>query len=187
MSDAALPLSYHSHPVWLALAAYSIGPEDAALGFSRCLARENGWSGDYTARVIAEYYRFAFLAVTVDHPVTPSDAVDQAWHLHLCYTRDYWQRFCPDVLGRDLHHGPTAGGLIEEHRYFDQYAATLASYRAVFGECAPEDIWPAAAKRLRDDPRARRVHPRDAFVLPKQNAMIAGAAILFCAGLFLLT
>ncbi len=45
-----------------------------------------------------EYRRFAFLAATAGHPVTPSDAVDQAWHLHLTYSRDYWDRFCP-LLG----------------------------------------------------------------------------------------
>ena len=124
--------------------------------------------------------------MTAGHPVTPSDAVDQAWHLHLCYTRDYWQRFCPDVLGRDLHHGPTAGGRIEEHRYFDQYAATLASYESVFGEAAPVDLWPAAATRLRDDPRARRVHPRDGFLVTKQAALIAGFVMLLCAYLLFL-
>jgi hypothetical protein len=97
------------HPVWRALSHYSIGPDDAALPFAARLARENGWSADHTERVIEEYRRFCFLAVTAPHQVTPSDAVDQAWHLHLTYTRDYWERFCPDVLGRALHHGPTAG------------------------------------------------------------------------------
>jgi hypothetical protein len=130
--------------------------------------------------VIEEYKRFAFLAVVADHQVTPCDAVDQAWHLHLTYTRDYWERFCPEVLGRSLHHGPTAGGAAEAQRYFEQYAATLKSYEAVFGP-APADLWPSAARRLIEDPRARRVHPRDAFILPRKSlwllAAIAAAAL----------
>ena len=131
MSKASgLPARTRDHPVWAALSAYRIGPDDAALPFAARLARENGWTTAHAERVIEEYHRFCFLAVTAAHPVTPSDAVDQAWHLHLTYTRDYWERFCPDVLGRPLHHGPTAGGAAEGHRFFAQYADTLASYEA---------------------------------------------------------
>ncbi len=188
MSDPALtPTSLPDHPVWNALSRYKIGPDDAALSFSQRLARENGWSADHSERVIAEYKRFAFLAATVVYPVTPSDAVDQAWHLHLTYTRDYWEHFCPNVLGRPLHHGPTAGGTAEQVRYFDQYADTLKSYEAAFGENAPTDIWPKASKRLLDDPRARRVHPRDGIIIKRRAfvAMIAATAMLAGLTLFL--
>lgn len=168
MSDTALsPASWPDHPVWIALSRYTIGPDDAALSFAQRLARDNGWPSDHAGRVIGEYRRFCFLAATVAHPVTPSDAVDQAWHLHLSYTRDYWERFCPEVLGRPLHHGPTAGGDAEQARYFEQYAATLKSYEAVFGENAPADLWPKASQRLLDDPRARRVHPRDGVIVKR--------------------
>ena len=100
--------------------------------------------------MIGEYKRFCFLAATAGHPVTPSDAVDQAWHLHLTYSRDYWERFCPEILGRPLHHGPTEGGGAEQQLYFAQYAQTLKSYERIFGERAPADLWPkrgAAADR----------------------------------------
>ncbi len=160
------------HPVWTALSHYSIGPEDAALPFVERLARENGWSRAEADRVIGEYKRFCFLAVTADHPVTPSDQVDQAWHLHLTYTRDYWERFCPQVLGRSLHHGPTAGGRQEGQRYFTQYAETLRSYERVFGT-PPADLWPDAGRRLLEDHKARRVHPRDAYILPRRPFRIA--------------
>ena len=156
------------HPVWHSLSRYTVGPETAALSFIQRLARENGWSPAEAERVFEEYRRFCFLAVTAGHEVTPSDAVDQAWHLHLTYSRDYWERFCPEVLGRPLHHGPTAGGSEERHRYFEQYAQTLKSYEQAFGEAAPADLWPDAARRLREDPKARRVHPRDAFIIPRR-------------------
>jgi len=117
MSEAnRLPPTFPDHPVWASLSHYTIGPEDAVLPFAARLARENGWSTAYAARVIEEYKRFCFLAVTGDSEVTPSDAVDQAWHLHLTYSRDYWDRFCPEILGSQLHHGPTAGGGTERHR-----------------------------------------------------------------------
>ena len=176
-SDAQL-VSSASHPVWIALQPYSIGPDDAALPFSVRLARENGWSAATAARVMGEYKRFCFLAVTAGHDVTPSDAVDQVWHLHLTYTRDYWERFCPQVLGRALHHGPTAGGGDERQRYFAQYAATLQAYELAFGEAAPADLWPDAARRLVDDPRARRVHPRDGVVISRTGLSIAATLLV---------
>src|SRR5687768_6804380 len=166
------------HRIWSALSRYTIGPEDAALSFAERLARENGWSRAEVERVIEEYKRFCFLAATVDHPVTPSDQVDQAWHLHLTYSRDYWERFCP-LLGRPLHHGPTAGGADEQHRYFTQYAETLRSYERVFGS-PPADLWPDAARRLNEDPKARRVHPRDAIIIPRKaiRTMLPIVAVL---------
>ncbi|MEI6643616.1 MAG: hypothetical protein WCL10_16420 [Novosphingobium sp.] len=152
-------------PLWPTLSAYEVGPVDAALSFTRRLARENGWTEAHAARVFEEYRRFLFLAVTAGHEVTPSDAVDQAWHLHLTYTRDYWERLCPEVLGVPLHHGPTKGGPAEGTRFFEQYALTLRSYEAAFGP-APADIWPDVRQRLNIDPLARRVHPHEALILP---------------------
>jgi hypothetical protein len=177
---SGLPANNPDHPLWSALCHYIIGPDDAALPFVERLARENGWPRAEAERVIEEYKRFCFLAVTAEHPVTPSDQVDQAWHLHLTYSRDYWERFCPEVLGRPLHHGPTAGGSDEQHRYFKQYAETLRSYERVFGS-PPADLWPNAARRLNEDHKARRVHPRDAIILPRKAiriALLVTAAVL---------
>jgi hypothetical protein len=174
------------HPVWLALSRYTVGPEDAALTFVERLANDNGWANGEAERVFEEYRRFCFLAATAGHEVTPSDAVDQAWHLHLTYSRDYWERFCPHVLGCALHHGPTAGGESERNRYFAQYARTLKAYETVFGT-PPADLWPDARRRLIEDPRARRVHPRDALILPRSivqpSLKITGLGLL-CLALF---
>ena len=65
----------------------------AVFPFSARLARDNGWSAGFAARVVTEYRRFVFLAVAVGHPVSPSDQVDQVWHLHLLYTESYWPGF----------------------------------------------------------------------------------------------
>ncbi|NIJ37975.1 hypothetical protein FHR22_002678 [Sphingopyxis panaciterrae] len=155
------------HPLWQRLAGYRVGPDDAAFSFAARLARENGWSAAQAERVMDEYRRFLFLAAVTGHPVTPSDAVDQAWHLHLTYSRDYWDRLCASVLGKPLHHGPTAGGSDEQHRYFAQYADTLASYERWFGAVPPADIWPGAHRRLVVDPRAVRVGLADHWVVRK--------------------
>src|SRR5262245_51302236 len=103
--------------LWDRLRAFDLDDPASPLRFTGRLARENRWEPDYTRRVVEEYKRFALLAVVAGHPVTPSDAVDQAWHLHLVYTRSYWDEFCGTVLGRPLHHGPTRGGSAESAKY----------------------------------------------------------------------
>ena len=133
--------------LWKRIQDYSPGYRDASLGFAQRLANDNGWTDAYSLSVVVEYKRFVFLAMTLDHPVTPSDQVDQAWHLHLSYTRDYWEIFCPQVLRRPLHHDPTQGGNAEREKYFDWYAKTLTAYSDSFGQ-PPQDIWPEPQQRF---------------------------------------
>lgn len=161
-----------STDLWKRLEDHSVGPQDAPLSFAARLARENRWSEAQAARVILEYKRFCYLACTAGHEVTPSDAVDQAWHLHLTYSRDYWEVFCPQVLGAPLHHGPTAGGQVERTRYYDQYAATLNSYEVAFDEPPPPDIWPDAERRFKVDPNGLRVNPQDVMILERRTAIL---------------
>ncbi|HEY1107488.1 MAG TPA: TIGR04222 domain-containing membrane protein [Opitutaceae bacterium] len=134
--------------LWQRIQAHVLDDPQSASPFSLRLAAENGWKPGFTQRAIEEYRRFAFLATAAGHPVSPSDAVDQVWHLHLLYTRDYWGEFCPRVLGAPLHHGPARGGIAEKEKLTDWYGNTLASYRRFFGE-PPADLWPA-----------RPVHPK---------------------------
>lgn len=105
------------------------------------LAEENRWTPEYALRAIEEYKRFVFLAMVCPHEVTPSKTVDVVWHLHLLYTENYWQKFCHGVLGRDFHHFPGDGSVLDEARFQQNYAETLASYRSIFQLDPPEDIW----------------------------------------------
>src|SRR5688572_23915413 len=105
--------------LWSRIAAFPLDEGSPPLSFAARLARENAWSVSHAARVLEEYRRFAYLAVAAGHPVTPSEDVDQAWHLHLTYTRSYWTRFCATVLGRELHHEPTQGGAAEARKFQD--------------------------------------------------------------------
>src|SRR5262245_17865777 len=120
--------------LWQRIEQFQLDSPEASLPFSARLARENNWARDYALRVIAEYKRFAFLAVTACHPVSPSEDVDQAWHLHLTYSANYWKAFCPGILGKPFHHEPTQGGRDEGEKFDDWYAHTLASYKRFFGE-----------------------------------------------------
>lgn len=128
--------------LWQRLCQFNIDDGPAERGFADRLSHEQGWSQEYTRRVINEYKRFLYLAMTANHEVTPSKAVDEAWHLHLTYTRSYWDRLCGQVLGRPLHHNPSTGSIADTEKYAQQYQRTLASYEAAFGTSPPEDIWP---------------------------------------------
>ena len=149
------------------LQTYSLDQPDAQFSFGQRLARENCWSSAYTHRVIAEYKKFAFLGVVAGHPVTPSDQVDQVWHLHLTYTRAYWQDFCPTILQTPLHHEPTQGGSIEHKKFVDWYTRTLVSYRQFFGAAPPDDIWPTPQERFGQKLEFVRINLQHSWLLPK--------------------
>ena len=156
-------------PLWDRIESQPIGPQSVVLGFPRRLARDNGWSEAHASRVLVEYRRFLFLAARAGHPVTPSDAVDQAWHLHLIYSDDYWNTWCREVLGFPFHHGPTRGGSSEQSKYADWYGRTLASYEACFGTPPPRDIWPTVEDRFTNASAFRRVNTREVWILPKPS------------------
>jgi uncharacterized protein (TIGR04222 family) len=127
---------------------YAFDAEPVSFGFVDRLARDNNWDRAFAERVMDEYRRFVYLALTGTTPVTPSEEVDQAWHLHLTYTHAYWERFCRDTLGRPLHHNPTVGGSAERAKYAEQYEQTRERYRQEFASEPPSDIWPPAVERF---------------------------------------
>ena len=153
--------------LWRKICAFELDSTGDALTFTQRLAHENGWSQGFARRVVEEYKRFVFLAMTAGHEVTPSDAVDQAWHLHLLYTRSYWDGLCRGVLGRPLHHGPTKGGRDESLRFAIQYQETLSSYREQFGEEPPSDVWPHGDSTPARKPRFKRINVAESWVVPK--------------------
>jgi hypothetical protein len=165
---------------WDRLLAVNFDDADVALTFSARLARENGWTPTFAAKAIDEYRKFCFLAVHAGHPVTPSDEVDQVWHLHLTYSRHYWDTLCRDTLERPLHHGPTAGGAAEDRKFHEWYESTLASYRRYFGE-PPKDLWPSARERFDERHDFVRIDRRDVVTLDRA-LLVRGALASFGIG-----
>ncbi len=170
-------LDWASDPLWHALRAMRIGPADAALTFEERLARENGWTELHALQVTEEYRRFLYLTARVREPMTPSVAVDQAWHLHLSYTRHYWDHLCAEILGRPLHHKATGGGPAEAERYRRQYERTLAAYLSVFRCEPPAWIWPDVETRFAS--RTCCVDLAEVWIVPRRIAVRAGNALLF--------
>lgn len=169
--------------LWQAINAYELDNADAAFPFSRRLARDNGWSHRRALSAIAEYKRFIYLIMTQTGTVlTPSEDVDEVWHLHLIYTQDYWGRFCGETLKRPIHHGPTQGGAAEDSRYMDCYRRTLEIYEREFGP-PPPDVWPDPVSRFRPS-HMQRIDLSE-IIPPAKTAVflcLTAAALLMLAG-----
>ncbi|MBL0742749.1 glycine-rich domain-containing protein [Chryseolinea lacunae] len=155
--------------LWNSIRSFEVDDPSAAFTFSDRLARENGWTLEFALRAIEEYKRFMFLICISPTPLTPSDAVDQVWHLHLLYTRSYWEDFCEHTLQQKIHHGPTRGGGQERDKYHDWYSRTKTFYASTFNQPPPADLWPPNDVRFRDV-NFRRVNVDKFWIIKKPLA-----------------
>jgi hypothetical protein len=134
--------------LWHKIKSFELDDPEIDFNFTDRLARENGWTVEYAIRAIVEYKKFIFLLTISNHPLTPSDQVDQVWHLHLLYTQSYWIDFCENTIHQKIHHGPTKGGETEKNKYTDWYEKTKELYLATFNAETPKDIWPSSEIRF---------------------------------------
>lgn len=171
--------------VYQRLLAYPLEDPSHGFGFIAHLMHSNGWDRAYALRAVEEYKKFVCLAMVANHQVTPSDQVDQVWHLHLLFSEAYWNDFCPRVLGRPLHHHPATGGQGERERFHQQYLATLASYQRSFGK-PPLDLWPPADVRFGRDLRMRRGPiRRPALAWPRWERAVPALGLVLAVALAL--
>ncbi|MFN0200468.1 MAG: hypothetical protein ACKVTZ_03055 [Bacteroidia bacterium] len=126
--------------LWQKIQDFAFDAPHAAYPFSVRLADEQGWSMKFTERVLEEYRKFLFLSAVAGHIVSPSETIDEAWHLHLIYSESYHD-FCQNVLRTTLHHLPSKGGQSEKEKYNHFHLQTKESYAQFFGENPPSDIW----------------------------------------------
>lgn len=153
--------------LWQRLHDYRFGGDEAAAFLAR-VAHALNCDRDAAEAALEEYRRFCFLATIGDRPVTPSVPIDEVWHAHLTDTRDYWERFCPQVLGRNLHHTPSLGGQAEDARHREQYRQTLAEYQLFFTEPPPR-WWPPPSPEPTPEPRAEPQLARPRLRLPWES------------------
>lgn len=141
--------------LWEQLRHFKLDDGNGPRTFAWRLAEEQGWPAEFTARAIEEYRRFLLLFALGEKRqsgdpsgktavrIVPSAIVDKVWHLHLLYTRSYWETLCGGILGVNLHHQPADGSSGESRSLDAVYRANMEAYRATFGQEAPADIWPA--------------------------------------------
>lgn len=156
-----------SDPFWQRIEAFDFDQPGAALSFSERLRRDHAWTTGHGSLVVGEYRRFLYLLATSAEILTPSEDVDEAWHLHLTYTRSYWDDLCTGVLGRPLHHTPTEGGPEEEARFKAAYEHTLERYAAVFGSPPPVNVWPDPDTRFNRAEGHQTVKQSEFWIIPR--------------------
>lgn len=152
--------------LWQKLKTLAITPPNYSLTFEARLAREQAWSLDRSLAVVEEYRKFLFLMLTCSHPVTPSEDVDAAWHLHLLYTRSYYEDLCQKIAGFVIHHQPTAGGQAEGSKFREWYQQTINSYQEYFGK-PPADIWPDPDQRFANAGAGHWFNPATHMLIPR--------------------
>lgn len=170
--------------LWNRIDGMSIDSGNAPLTFSARLARDNGWSAAYSEKAISEYKRFIYLVTIGGEELTPSDQVDQVWHLHMTYTVSYWHDLCRDILGKELHHLPTKGGADEQARFRTQYTRTFLLYEKEFGHPPPATVWPTVEARFRNVERFVRVNKASSWVLRKPSPALSKILALLTVPLF---
>ena len=178
-------VKYNKDPIWLKIKSLQFDDNDAALTFSQRLARENRWAHWYALEVIEEYKKFLYIMAVSGHPVTPSVEIDQVWHLHLLYTRHYWEDFAK-YMPFEPHHGPTKGGSEENKKYNDWYSKTLESYASIFGTNAPVNIWPGPNIRFRNNQLWQWIDASKYFIISRSAGLTFFIMGLLLSSMFIL-
>ena len=165
-SNPAVPTPRPTPPTERASPPPTIPSSEYTAGMRlRLASKQPAWSGAKLDRVVTEYLRFISLLLrhaqgVAPLEVTPSEDIDECWHNHMLFTREYiaFSRKYND--GEYIHHQPSynadgsrPGGFnagvsaTERDRVlraaFDE---TLGVYRAAFGEEPPSGEWGIAGE-----------------------------------------
>ncbi|MEO7211195.1 hypothetical protein [Mucilaginibacter sp.] len=170
-------MTKEENELWQKIEAFTLDEPGIGFSFSQRLARENGWNLNYTERVIAEYKKFIFMCCITETGVTPSDPVDQAWHLHLTFTRSYWVDLCQNTLNKQIHHNPTKGGVKEADKFDGFYNTSQKLYSDKFGIAPPVDIWHDNDERF-SDINFQRVNIGKYWLIKKHRVPVYSLSIL---------
>lgn len=154
--------------LWERIKGFSLDAENSTFPFSKKLSKEENWSLDFTKRAIDEYKKFVYLCCILPNGASPSETVDKVWHMHLIYTHNYWEEFCPHILQQKLHHHPSKGGESEHEKHKNWLDETLKSYQKIFQQEPPQDIWKPT------------INP------PNKNTIFSGKIILMLSFVFII-
>lgn len=176
-------MTENERELWSRIEKFQIDEAGIGFCFSDRLAIENNWKKEFAIRAIEEYRKFIYLCCVAGHQVTPSDEVDQVWHLHLTFTKSYWKDMCDGVLKKELHHNPTKGGSREKKKFDLCYNQTLDSYFKHFEKKPPADLWPDLNTRFQNAKHVRVDALRNWIIRkPQRSVRIATIVLLLAIG-----
>lgn len=114
--------------------------------FWQKLTCENSWSLAFSKKAFDEYIKFIHLAKVSGGKIVPSKTIDKVWHLHMTFTKSYWNELCQEVLEMELHHVPSSQGKDAERADNECYEKTKELYTKEFGYSPPSLYWPQLKK-----------------------------------------
>lgn len=107
---------------------------DLSLIQLRLIEREH-WEKEDALEAIRRYKNFLILIIKYpDYLLAPAPDMDEAWHNHILFTREYTQA-CEEIFGGYLHHAPAQSSSFEEKKKMEsaqQHTAEL--YQQEFKE-----------------------------------------------------
>lgn len=104
---------------------------------------------DVDARII-EYRRFLCLHLLTRKPMPISEKVDEVWHTHILFTRDYVQ-MGEEIFGGYFHHNPTVNSGERKELSNEYEVNTATAYEVMFGKPSKK-YWPQNAQICFNDP-----------------------------------
>ena len=173
--------------IWNKIQNFEFDAPEIKLTFAKRLARENGFSQNFSEEIVNEYKKFIFLCTVTKSMITPSHYVDLAWHLHLIYTKSYWVDLCQNTIGWQMHHTPTEGGKQQMNKFDNCYSDALDLYKTYFSS-PPQNVWQSQQKRFKIS--TKNIETDKNWVIPKPNlnmssVRFAGVVIVIFLSLFL--
>lgn len=114
--------------------------------FWQKLTEENSWSLAFSKKAFDEYKKFIYLAKKYGCKVVPSKTIDKVWHLHMTFTKSYWNELCQEVIQMEFHHVPSSQGKDAEFSDNECYEKTKELYEKEFGFAPPSLYWPDVKK-----------------------------------------
>lgn len=175
--------------LWNRIQSFSIDASNVDFPFSKKLAREENWTEIFAKKAIEEYKKFVYLCCILPNGASPSEIVDKVWHMHLVYTQNYWEEFCPNILQQKLHHHPSTGGSNEKTKHKNWFEDTLKNYGEIFQQEPPEEIWKPLKKKNSEN-WMKRLRFLPILIIPLNliscsESSMSTFATLFCIGLFI--
>ena len=170
--------------LWSRLSDYNFENIGGLTFFCRKLAEVNAWSFQYAEEVVKGYKKFVYLCCISSSRLSPSDAVDQAWHQHMLYSQEYWGEFCSNILKHDLHHVPSMGAIDEVEEHQASYQRTLDLYLKEFKQMPSQRLWPSYEFMFSDQVQMSRINLLDYWYFPRSRKLTSRLIILGVALIF---
>ncbi len=84
------------------------------------LSDRQKWTPEESKEAVRRYKNFLLLLCKYpDKTLAPAPDIDEAWHAHILFTREYF-RDCEQIFGGYLHHSPSQNSSPEEKRVMEE-------------------------------------------------------------------